>query len=298
MSMRKTTRHPLWIMLLALWLMLPNGSVNGALHQQRETTEKHPPPAQEKEQKKESAGSEVMEQPGMQARVFHLQYANLMSLLNQLSRLYGRVALIVPDEPSRSLLVRATPEILTSIQNLIAELDVAPPVKRNIEITAFVLLATDHPLDETPLPDALQPVMRQLRRTFSYKGYRLLDTLIARTRDGGMVQMSGVFPPLSGDPTVTPPPDALSRYRMSCMGIKHYGDEKETFVHIDHFGFGVQLALVTKDAETGRPRTQFHNLDIVSSIDVRDGQMAVVGKTSADGSASALLLVVSAKAIE
>jgi hypothetical protein len=42
----------------------------------------------------------------------------------------------------------------------------------------------------------------------------------------------------------------------------------------------------------------YKHTGITTNLDVREGQMAVVGKTSADGSPNALIIVLTAKVLE
>ena len=43
-----------------------------------------------------------------------------------------------------------------------------------------------------PVPPELEPVVKQIRSAFAYKNFRLLDTLVLRTRAGQPASVSGV----------------------------------------------------------------------------------------------------------
>lgn len=248
------------------------------------------PQQEAKQEKKEEQEPEVPELPGMATRVFRLRFANPVMLSARLSTLYRRSAIVIADPEVKTLTVRATPEILASIEEVIKELDSSPPARKNIELTLYLLLATEEPLSGARIPDQLQPVVRQLKNTFAYKGYHLLETIVSRARDGEMVQMSGAFPFRPADSSVATQLKEATGIYSSHSSVNLSADEKGRIVSINNLGLRVEMPRV---GASGNQPTM-----VMTSIDVREGQMAVVGKTSADGSPNALIIVLTAKVLD
>src|SRR5689334_8695894 len=110
------------------------------------------------------------------AKIFELKYANASVLQNAL----GIFNVEVKSPGARLLAVRAPKQIMPAIEDVIKRFDVAPSGFKDAELTIYVLLADDQAGAARPLPAALQPVVTQLRNVLTYKGYQLVDTLIAR----------------------------------------------------------------------------------------------------------------------
>src|SRR5437773_6327980 len=87
-----------------------------------------------------------------------------------------------PTPDLHILSIRAPKEIMPAIEDAIKRLDVPTPSK-NAELTIYVIVATEQPEGANNIPSNLQPVVNQLKNVLAYKGYQLIDTLIARETD-------------------------------------------------------------------------------------------------------------------
>ena len=72
------------------------------------------------------------------------------------------------------------------MESLIRRIDVPPSPAQNInvELTAYLLIAGETVGVGQPVPAQLAPALMQLRSTFTYKDYELLETLWMRNRVG------------------------------------------------------------------------------------------------------------------
>jgi hypothetical protein len=201
-------------------------------------------------------------------KMFQVKYANVNQLRDVLN-IFG--AFISADTHLKVLTVRAPEKILTTIEESIKLLDVPPPPARNIELTAHLLIASSQ-ADASALPVDLDPAIKQLRAIFNYKGYRLLETLLLRTREDQAADLSGNLPSIdTHDPPV---------YTFHINSARITTDGKDHVFHINNLQLRIRHTGITTD------------------IDVREGQKVVVGKANMDNSDNALILVLTAKVVD
>jgi hypothetical protein len=180
------------------------------------------------------------------------------------------------DPNGRFIVVTAmTAQKLAAAEELLRRLD-APP--KNVEL-AFHIVAGGAAVQATatPVPADLEPVIKQLRASFSFPSYRLLDTAMVRTRDGsdGMMQgtlSTGAQYSIQFEP-IRVTEDSPRQVRVNKLRLRHW--------------------IITSRTEKG-PVTE--DAYVTADIDVKEGQKAVVGKSTVrDG---AVFLVVSARVID
>src|SRR5580658_4719852 len=118
-------------------------------------------------------------------RLFILKYADPLQLMDLL-RVFD--ASVRSNAEMHALAIEASPEAMRAIEDAIQKLDVPSALPKNIELTVFLLVATD---SATPagsaIPKELEAVTTQLKSTFPFKEYGLLDVLNFRTRTGQQV---------------------------------------------------------------------------------------------------------------
>src|SRR5712691_4305656 len=75
----------------------------------------------------------------------------------------------------------------------------------NLDTQLYLLAATNQDVDETRLPPALGPVIKQLRASLPFKNYRLAATLINRVKNDGRLSLRWVGGPLLASASSLPP---------------------------------------------------------------------------------------------
>jgi hypothetical protein len=184
---------------------------------------------------------------------------------------------MAPDQASKLIILTGNPDRIAELEGLIRRIDVPPSPAQNlsVELTAYLLIAGETVGVGQPVPAQLAPALMQLRSTFTYKSYQLLETLWMRNRVGRQVETTGDLQ--------MPEPESRGRkpagYNFSCTITHVTHDAKGDIIHLDG------LLLMTPG---GR---------ISTNIDIRPGQMVVVGKTSFEGN-QALIAVLSAKIVD
>jgi hypothetical protein len=216
-------------------------------------------------------------------RVFQLKYIDPGPLSIVLSP-YGRVN-SNSSLKALSLTVRDN-TTLSEAEQIIKRFDVPPPPVPNIDVTIYLMSAIGTP-SASALPPELEPVVKQLKNTFSYKGYQLLDTEVIRVRAGQGGEVSGV---VNGAPSVGPN-KTISQAKFRSASVST--DEKGRAIRIDGLKVGLRIPVLSSEK-------QYLYLDtgINTDVDIREGQKVVVGKANMDGSDRASIVVLTAKVVE
>jgi hypothetical protein len=116
--------------------------------------------------------------PGDVQKVFIINHVGVNDLARILSVFPAELSGMERDN-RRVLSVSAAPAVVAAIEETIKRLDVPPPPIRSVEITAYLLECASSG-DAGTLPQDLQGVLVQLRKTFNYSGCGLARILFAR----------------------------------------------------------------------------------------------------------------------
>jgi hypothetical protein len=225
-------------------------------------------------------------------KVFVMQHVDPGNLARLLSVFPAQISWVSRGGLS-ALAVSAKPAVLAAIEETIKRLDqpgAEPHAKRgNVELTGYVLEGLAGVKEAAPLPSELEGVVAQLRRTFKYPAYRLLDTVVARTRDGSRFQADGV-----SERGGLPLAQAFWELR-GTADVRSDGGER--IVQLSRFEFMLRIPVPTGPGPDREKATgfEYRKVGLSSDIDVQDGQYVVVGKSGLGDSENALVLVLKAK---
>jgi hypothetical protein len=227
----------------------------------------------------------------VKTRLYHVKNVDPFVLGEALSPFVRNSGVIVvPSRELKTLTISGNPAVLDAIESMIRELDVAPPQTETIEFTAYLLAASAAGSGDQKLPGALAPVMKQLYATFQYRSYRLLDTVLIRNLAGRSGSSTGVveMPELAGQ---------NGNYSLRYASADITRDSKGTVIHIRDLQMMLHAPKLTKAAD-GSSLTTFQDAGFSTSIDAKEGQMVVVGKTSYETGDKALIAILTAKVID
>jgi hypothetical protein len=216
-------------------------------------------------------------------RVFQFKYADARALQRVLSP-YGRVE-ADPMLKALTITVRDN-NVLSEVEQIVKRFDVPPPPVPNIDVTIYLMSALGTP-SSGAVPAELEPVVKQLKNTFSYKGYQLIDTEVMRVRAGQGGDVSGVVdgaPSVDGNKTIS---------RVGFRSASVSTDEKGRAIRIDGLKIGLRIPIAA-----GEKKYQYIETGLNTDVDVREGQKVVVGKANMDGSDRASIVVLTAKVVE
>jgi hypothetical protein len=230
-------------------------------------------------------------------QIIPVKYADLVQL-NDLLSVFGLKTTI--DRKQGAIGVRGPAETVSAFVAAVKKLDV-PPVHQSVEVMVYMLIASSQASQPNSLPKELEPVVRQLRSVFSYKEYSLLETALARSRDGDSVEMNGVLPKLFQQA----PEKGNYSFRMGPINVESDSNQKEHVIRINHLRLGIRVPIVAASFQPGpgasplvNTQFSFRDVGISTDVDVPEGKKVVVGKANIDGSDDALVLVLTAKVVE
>jgi hypothetical protein len=235
--------------------------------------EQNPPPAQQKP-------------AAIITRTVEVKYADLYQIVNTLNPIAkANGTIITSDSRAKVLLLTGVPERIAEMESLVRRLDVQPVPERSIELTIYLLTANDSTSASQNMPQQLDPALKQLRSIFNYKSYQLLDTIFMRNRITEHGSTSGILA-LPGSETKSPAslsPTSLmgGKYNFSYTHSYMTHDEKGDLIHLDN----VFLQVGQSSA-------------ITTSIDLRPGQLVVIGKSNIETGNGALIAVVTAREVD
>ena len=205
-------------------------------------------------------------------RVFLLKYADARNIANVLA-VFGYS--IKADRDLHVVAVSAPAQGMAAIEDAVNRLDVITAAPKDIDLIVYMVVASEQATSDGALPADLQPVASELKKIFSYKSFRLLDSILLRTQPGNRAEAKGV---------IAPGQEAKTPYGFSVQPSAVTEDPKGRLIRLDN----LSLSLRVPGGESAEIRTE---------ITVREGQRVVVGKSNIGGGQS-LILVVTAKVTE
>ncbi len=219
-------------------------------------------------------------------RIFPIEHADIRDLANVISIFGGRVQ----PEPDLGVLGWTGPaSLLPAVEAAIASLDVAPVPEPNVELTVYFLMAAREDGGARIVPAVLDGVAIQLQDVFGYDSVQLIETTAMRVRPGSRGDLNGFLPRRAGD-------SVEARYEFSFRQLKVTEDESGRSIRLDGLQASIQTPRVV--VESGEPSTRSVETGIRTDIDLREGQKAVVGKTTIEGGAEAIFVVVTGSIVE
>jgi hypothetical protein len=224
-------------------------------------------------------------------RVITIKNGNIIQIQGTVGHLLQGSSVLMSSDGTR-LVLSGPKDTVAGFEEIIKQLDVPAPVKKNIETSVYMIVASVQSANVAPLPSELDPVVKQLKGIFSYKGYRLLDSFVLRSRDAERGDTSGFVPPL---PDTNVPAGNKIIYQFKYNRVSLDGSDTARVIRFDGLRLGIRVPV----GGDGKGGISYVEAGISTDVDVPEGKKVVVGKTSAvEGSDSALILVISAKVVD
>ena len=233
----------------------------------------------------------VVAQPpaGQITKLVTLRYTEPRAIESMLQMFVAHINL---NNQMKTMAISGTAEQIAAAEAAIKQLDVAP---KNLDLTVYFVVGGDSStLEGGAVPQDLRDVITQLKGTFTFKEYKMLDVLTLRTRAGSSAQTSGLLN------ASTPP-------KMSKFAIRNATvSEDGTTIRIDGMHAGLKIPITRRDAAAADPKTgvkaqvSYEYIDsmIDQDVDVKEGQKVVVGRSSLAGPQQALFLILTAHVIQ
>ncbi len=209
------------------------------------------------------------------ARIVHLKYADPNAVM-YLVRPFGVDA--TPDQKLMVLTLSGRKSNVDAAENAIKQLDVPGAAQKDVDLTVYFVVGSNETTPTgSPIPPDLQTTVAALKQTFPFKSYSLLDALSLRSRAGTGGSATG----------------ELAGLRHTEFSVKSVSLEGEgNMVRIDRLHVEVGAITQTADGKGGYRGISSIQTD---TVDVREGQKLVIGRSSLEGPGKALFLVLIAR---
>ncbi len=224
-------------------------------------------------------------------KVITIRNGNLGAINRTLKDLLPGNAGVLVTNDNEHLVLSGSKEQVAAFEEIIKQLDVPQAPEQNIQTTVYMVVATQA-LSSAAIPAELDPVVTQLKSLFPYKGYRLLDSFVLRSRSGQGAEASGFVPSAQSSASQM---IYQSRFSRATVDTKVDASDKGRIIRFNGLRLGMRVPTPTG---TGG-QVNYVDVGINTDVDVPEGKKVVVGKTSAvEGPDSALILVISAKVVD
>jgi len=188
-------------------------------------------------------------------KLFVLKYADPVQVVNLVRALGGSAE---QNTQMRAIAVTAEKGAMAVIEDAVRQLDTPAAAPKNIELTVNLMVGSDSESGMgVPVPKELESVVAQLKSAFPFKNYRQVDLIEMRTRTGERVETR------SEGGTVSSPNGTTETYLViRSAGLAQDGST----VRLDDMMASIHWPGVN------------NNLTLKASLDVKEGQKAVVGR--------------------
>lgn len=136
---------------------------------------------------------------GFKGKVLEVKNRDPRSLVSLLTPLGSgfKGAVLSPNSEFKTITIRDFPENIATIEEALKRLDVPMPAKAaeapkpDVEVYGYILIASQGDQTANDYPKAIDDVIKQLQSNLTFKNYRLLTSIVQRTRLGNSVQSAG-----------------------------------------------------------------------------------------------------------
>jgi hypothetical protein len=227
---------------------------------------------------------------GFKSRVFEVRHRDPNDLIAVLKLLTSgfKGAQVSASNEFRSIIVRDFPENIAAIEEALKRLDTPETQRLDVDLRMHVLIASQTEAASDQFPAELRDVVKQLQSTLSYKGYRLIATVINRVREGRTINGQGVA---DVDAIATRVENreigAMYNYNIGPVTVTNAPGGTPS-IQMENLRFSLKTNAFTPSS--------YLDTSISTGASVRDGERVVVGTATLKD--KGLILIVTAKAIK
>jgi hypothetical protein len=159
---------------------------------------------------------------------------------------------------------------------------------QDVDLTVHFLEIVNQ--DTTDIPASLREVVAELKKTFPFQGYKLMETIALRARVGNQgASVEGLIPEELGSGALP------KQYRFQVQLSSIEAQETSSLIRFSFVRASIRFPLPTND-----PAHPFRleNVEIKTALEVADGKTVVVGKAGASGESQGYLLVMTARVVK
>jgi len=238
------------------------------------------------------AQQEEKPKPKYYQKIFDIKNADVLQLSDLLNFFPG--VRVRPQQGLRAIAVGTeSEESMKVIEEAIKRYDTprsgSTGGPRNIEMIVYMMLAAPKGTSGDAVPAELDPVDKQLRAQFGYNDFQLLDSAFLRNREG----TEGIASGNAAQMIANAPTGTTAIYQIRYREATVTPSDRGNVIRVDRFSFNNKVPV-----SNGTGGWQYIDIGFNTNLDIREGQKVVVGKAKIDGTEKALILVVTAKAVD
>lgn len=171
----------------------------------------------------------------------------------------------------------------------------------NLDTQLYLILATNREIEEIKVPVALEPVLKRLRESLTFKHYVLAATFINRVKNAGRLDVSWV-----GGPFLIPPASSIGNPSFNQFGaiVRLLADNNgNEIVRMTDFRFGSRVPIVTarpgpmnaSTADSLLSVVNYESVGLHTDLSMREGTPVIAGTLNVSPSGDAIVVVIAAR---
>ncbi len=168
----------------------------------------------------------------------------------------------------------------------------------DLDTQLYLLVATNQDVDVARLPEALDPVVKQLRASLPFKNYRLAATLINRVKNDGRLNLKWIGGPMMATAAASNITPSFNEFRVNNVKLTTAASG-QPMVRMEGFAFGARIPIQSGTAIASNgpaaPIINYEPTGLNTDISMREGEPVIVGTLNVGPSGDAIILVISAK---
>ena len=230
-------------------------------------------------------------------KVVRVQYALPEKIADLI---HGGNTVVRADNILKVIVLKGSPNDVASLEQTVRELDVPAAAltfhkSKDVELIVSVIGGSDKAdlLSGGQVPEAMVPVIKQLRAAFPYKNYQLLSSMLLRSSEGAKAGNNGVMKSVTNLGSYSHP----NGYAVGFDEASVSSDEGKPTIHLRNFLFKTTVPIPI-GGDTNTSQFQMSDIAIRTDVDLREGQKIVAGKANLENSDLALFVVLTARLVE
>lgn len=203
---------------------------------------------------------------------------------------------VYPDRSGKNAVLSGSEEAIAKVQEFVNLFNVPPNPEKNIMLTFYVV--TTAPENSGPGRQLDPPIMDQIREllgnTMGISQFSVWDTLFLLTRDNDTAESSGFLPP-AGEKEENNPLPTFFKMKIGSVKVITTGEEPSR-IALDDLVCSVEVDVVRGMGPTNQQRgISRQEIGFKSNLNIREGQLEILNKTSISSKGDSIILLVSAK---
>lgn len=204
--------------------------------------------------------------PGMKARVFQLKHRRPDDIVDVIRPLLSdrRGSMLRKSDSLKTIIARDFPENLAAVDQALRRLDISLPPQPDVELQVRILIGSPAG-GPSQYPTELEPVVKQLGSTLSYRTYHLLGSVTQRLRAGS--NASGKSQVMALPPGIEEKVTGHFRYHIENIAVTPSGSTGATAFTLKRFKVDLEADALGE-------------AEVSTSLTLREGEKVVVGTAS------------------